>query len=137
MNTDGAVQGDGAGGDAFFSPAFMTRFLAHVATQPWAQQFHDALPVLGTDGTLATIQTSAPAAGKVHAKTGTFSSYDPLNKRSIVHAKGLAGYFTSKNGRQIAFAIYVNNLAANVSDPAVFAGQALGEIASIAWEVIK
>lgn len=137
LNTDGAVQGDGAGGDAFFSPAFMTRFLAHVATQPWAQQFHDALPVLGTDGTLATIQTSAPAAGKVHAKTGTFSSYDPLNKRSIVHAKGLAGYFTSKNGRQIAFAIYVNNLAADVPDPAVFAGQALGEIASIAWEVIK
>lgn len=122
LNTDGAVQGDGAGGDAFFSPAFMTRFLAFVAVQPWAQQFHDALPVLGTDGTLATIQASAPAAGKVHAKTGTFSSYDPLNKRMIVHAKGLAGYFTSRSGRQIAFAIYVNNLAANVPDPAVFAG---------------
>jgi D-alanyl-D-alanine carboxypeptidase/D-alanyl-D-alanine-endopeptidase (penicillin-binding protein 4) len=137
LNTDGAVQGDGAGGDAFFSPAFMTRFLAFVATQPWAQQFHDALPVLGTDGTLATIQPNAPAAGKVYAKTGTFSSYDPLNKRTIVHAKGLAGYFTSKSGRRIAFAIYVNNLAADVPDPAVFAGQALGEIASIAWEVIK
>lgn len=137
LDLDGAVQGDGAGGDAFFSPAFMTRFLALVATQPWAQPFHDALPVLGTDGTLATIQTSAPAAGKVHAKTGTYSSYDPLNKRTIVHAKGLAGYFTTKSGRQIAFAIYVNNLAASVPDPAVFAGQALGEIASIAWEVIK
>lgn len=137
LNTDGAVQGDGAGGDAFFSPAFMTQYLALVATQPWFEPFHAALPVLGSDGTLATIQPDAPAAGKVHAKTGTFSSYDPLNKRTIVHAKGLAGYFTSKSGRQIAFAIYVNNLAANVPDPAVFAGQALGEIASIAWEVIK
>ena len=137
LNTDGAVQGDGAGGDAFFSPAFMTRYLALVATQPWAESFRDALPILGTDGTLATIQPDAPAAGKVHAKTGTFSSYDPLNKRTIVHAKGLAGYFTSKSGRQIAFAIYINNLAANVPDPAVVAGQALGEIASIAWEVIK
>lgn len=137
LSTDGAVQGDGAGGDAFFSPAFMTRYLEYVAMQPWAQQFHDALPVLGTDGTLATIQTSAPAVGKVHAKTGTFSSYDPLNKRSIVHAKGLAGYFTSKSGRRIAFAIYLNNFAANVPDPATFAGQALGEIASIAWDVIK
>ncbi|MFA6167034.1 MAG: D-alanyl-D-alanine carboxypeptidase/D-alanyl-D-alanine-endopeptidase [Gemmatimonadaceae bacterium] len=137
LNLDGAVQGDGAGGDAFFSPTFMTRYLALVATQPWAEPFHDALPILGTDGTLATIQPDAPAAGKVHAKTGTFSSYDPLNKRTIVHAKGLAGYFTSKSGRQIAFAIYVNNLAANVPDPAVFAGQALGQIASIAWEVIK
>jgi D-alanyl-D-alanine carboxypeptidase/D-alanyl-D-alanine-endopeptidase (penicillin-binding protein 4) len=137
LNTDGAVQGDGAGGDAFFSPAFMTRYLEYVSTQPWAQQFHDALPVLGTDGTLAAIQTTAPAVGKVHAKTGTFSSYDPLNKRSLVHAKGLAGYFTSKSGRRIAFAIYVNNFAANVPDPAMLAGQALGEIASIAWEVIK
>ncbi|MHB8839476.1 MAG: D-alanyl-D-alanine carboxypeptidase/D-alanyl-D-alanine endopeptidase [Gemmatimonadaceae bacterium] len=137
LNTDGAVQGDGAGGDAFFSPAFMTRYLAHVATEPWAEPFHDALPVLGTDGTLATIQTAAPAAGKVHAKTGTYSSYDPLNKRSVVHGKGLAGYFTSRSGRRIAFAIYLNNFAASVPDPATVAGQALGEIASIAWEVIK
>jgi D-alanyl-D-alanine carboxypeptidase len=137
LNLDGAVQGDGAGGDAFFSPAFMTRYLELVASQPWAQAFEAALPILGVDGTLATIQPNAPAAGKVHAKTGTFSSYDPLNRRPIVHAKGLAGYFTSKSGRRIAFAIYVNNVAANVADPATVAGQALGEIASIAWEVIK
>ncbi len=136
LNLDGAVQGDGAGGDAFFSPAFMTRYLEYVAAQPWAEAFQAALPILGTDGTLAAIQPSAPAVGKVHAKTGTFSSFDPLNRRSIVHAKGLAGYFTSKSGRQIAFAIYVNNFA-GVPDPATFAGQALGEIASIAWEVIK
>jgi len=137
LNLDGAVQGDGAGGDAFFSPAFMTSYLAYVADQPWAEAFQGALPILGVDGTLATIQPTAAAAGKVHAKTGTFSSYDPLNRRSIVHAKGLAGYFTSKSGRRIAFAIYVNNVAANVPDPAMLAGQALGEIASIAWEVIK
>lgn len=137
LNLDGAVQGDGAGGDAFFSPAFMTRYLEMVAAQPWAQAFHDALPILGTDGTLATIQPDAPAVGKVHAKTGTFSSYDPLNRRPVVHAKGLAGYFTSKSGRRMAFAIYVNNVAANMPDPAIVAGQALGEIASIAWEVIR
>lgn len=137
LNTDGAVQGDGAGGDAFFSPSFMTRYLEHVAAQPWGVAFHDALPVLGTDGTLATIQTAAPAAGKVHAKTGTFSSYDPLNKRQIVHAKGLAGYFTSRSGRRIAFAIYLNNFAANVPEPTTVAGQALGEVASIAWEIIR
>ncbi len=137
LNLDGAVQGDGAGGDAYFSPAFMTRYLELVSTQPWAEAFHDALPILGTDGTLATIQTNAPAAGKVHAKTGTFSSYDPLNKRPIVHGKGLAGYFTSKSGRRIAFAIYVNNFATNEPDPTTLAGQALGEIASLAWEIIK
>jgi D-alanyl-D-alanine carboxypeptidase/D-alanyl-D-alanine-endopeptidase (penicillin-binding protein 4) len=108
-----------------------------IATKPYAAAFRSALPVLGKDGTLALIQVNAPAAGKVSAKTGTFSSYDPLNRRSIVHAKGLAGYFTSKSGREIAFAIYVNNVAVGSGDAAMIAGQALGEIASIAWETIK
>ena len=137
LDLDGAVQGDGAGGDAYFSPSFMTRYLAMVAGQPWAGAFRDALPILGTDGTLAAIQVGSPAAGKVFAKTGTFSSFDPLNRRSLVHAKGLAGYFTSKSGRQMAFAIYVNNLAIASGDPAALAGQTLGEIAAIAWEVIR
>ncbi len=137
LDLDGAVQGDGAGGDAFFSPAFMTRYLAMVASQPWAAAFKDALPILGTDGTLAKIQVEAPGAGKVFAKTGTYASFDPLNRRTIVHAKGLAGYFTSRSGRSMAFAIYVNNLAVATGDPALTAGQALGEIASIAWEIIR
>ncbi len=137
LDLNGAVQGDGAGADAYFSPAFMTRYLEVIAGKPWAAAFKAALPILGKDGTLAAIQVNAPAAGQVHAKTGTFSSFDPLNRRSIVHGKGLAGYFTTKSGREIAFAIYVNNVAANVPDPALLAGQALGEIASIAWEVIR
>lgn len=122
----GAVQGDGAGGDAFFSPRFMSRYLALIATRPWAQAFLDALPVLGRDGTLATIQVASPGAGKVFAKTGTYSTYDPLNRRTLVTGKGLAGYFTSKSGRRIAFAIYVNNLAVKAGEPAIVAGQALG-----------
>jgi D-alanyl-D-alanine carboxypeptidase/D-alanyl-D-alanine-endopeptidase (penicillin-binding protein 4) len=137
LDVNGAVQGDGAGGDAFFSPAFMSRYLAMVATKPYAAAFRAALPVLGRDGTLAMIQVNAPAAGKVFAKTGTFGSFDPLNRRSITHGKGLAGYFTSKSGREIAFAVYVNNVAISGRDPALVAGQALGEIASIAWETIK
>ena len=43
--------------------------------------FRNALPVLGTDGTLWNIQTSSPAAGHVFAKTGTFAVDDPLNRR--------------------------------------------------------
>ena len=137
LDLDGAVQGDGAGGNAYFSPRFMSRYLAYVSTRPWATAFHDALPVLGRDGTLATIQVGSPGAGQVHAKTGTFSIYDPLNRRTLVTAKGLAGYFTSKSGKRIAFAIYVNNLAVKEGDPALVAGQALGEIASLAWEHIR
>jgi len=137
LDLRGAVQGDGAGGDAFFSPAFMTRYLAMIATKPYAATYRAALSILGKDGTLAKIQVNAPAAGKVFAKTGTYGSYDPLNRRQIIHGKGLAGYFTSKSGREIAFAIYVNNVSVTGGDPATIAGQALGEIASIAWETIK
>lgn len=136
LDLDGAVQGDGAGGDAFFSPAFMARYLAMISGKPYAAPFRASLPILGRDGTLAAIQVNSPGAGKVFAKTGTFSSFDPLNRRSIVHGKGIAGYFTAKSGREIAFAVYVNNVAGGV-DPAGVSGQALGEIASIAWETIK
>ena len=137
LDLNGAVQSDGAGGAAFFSPAFMTRLLATVAAKPWGSAFRSALPVLGRDGTLATIQVKSPGAGSVFAKTGTYGAYDALNRRSIVHGKGLAGYFTSRAGRRIAFAIYVNNIAVAGQDPAIVAGQALGEIASLAWESIR
>ena len=137
LDLDGAVQGDGAGGDAFFAPAFVTRFLAMVWQRPYAAAFKAALPTLGVDGTLAAIQKGSAGAGKVFAKTGTYGRYDPLNRRQVIHGKGLAGFFTTASGREVAFAIYVNNVAANVPDPAVLAGQALGEIASIAWETIR
>jgi D-alanyl-D-alanine carboxypeptidase/D-alanyl-D-alanine-endopeptidase (penicillin-binding protein 4) len=137
LDLGGAMQGDGAGAEALFSPAFMTRYLELVATQPWGPALRDALPVLGKDGTLAEIQIDSPAAGKVHAKTGTYGVYDPLHRRVIITGKGLAGYLTSKGGRDIAFAIYLNNFAADVPDAATVAGQALGEIAAIAWEVIR
>jgi D-alanyl-D-alanine carboxypeptidase/D-alanyl-D-alanine-endopeptidase (penicillin-binding protein 4) len=137
LDLEGAVQGDGAGGDAYFAPAFMTRFLAMVWQRPWAAGFKAAMPTLGVDGTLATIQKGSAGAGKVFAKTGTYGSYDPLNRRQVIHGKGLAGYFTTRSGREVAFALYVNNVAAKVPDPAVLAGQALGEIASIAWETIR
>lgn len=137
LDLGGAVQGDGAGGDALFSPRFMSHYLALIATRPWAAAFQAALPVLGRDGTLVTIQVTAPAAGKVFAKTGTYAKYDPLNRRTLVTGKGLAGYFTSKRGRRIAFALYVNNLAVAKGDPAIVAGQALGEIASLAWEHLR
>ncbi|MBK6459138.1 MAG: D-alanyl-D-alanine carboxypeptidase/D-alanyl-D-alanine-endopeptidase [Gemmatimonadetes bacterium] len=137
LDLNGAVQGDGAGGDAYFSPRFMSRLLAKVWTKPWAQDFKMAMPTLGKDGTLAQIQVNSPGAGKVFAKTGTFGSFDPLNRRQLIHGKGLAGFFTTKSGREIAFAIYVNNVSVASGDPAVVAGQALGEVASIAWESVK
>ena len=115
----------------------MTRYLAVAGARPWGEAFKNALPVLGTDGTLAEIQVGSPAAGHVHAKTGTYGTYDPLHRRVVITGKGLAGYMTTRSGRQVAFAVYLNHFAADVTDPATVAGQALGEIAAIAWEVIR
>ncbi len=62
-----------------------------MAKQKDFQDFYNALPVLGRDGTLFDIQTASPAAGNVHAKTGTYAVNDPLNRRTFVTGKGLAG----------------------------------------------
>jgi PBP4 family serine-type D-alanyl-D-alanine carboxypeptidase len=133
-----AGQGDGAGGaqSAFFSPDFMVHYLAYMATRPDTALFRTALPILGRDGTLWNIQRDSPAAGKVFAKTGTYGVYDPLNKRSIITGKGLAGYMTTSSGRRLSFAIYGNRIPfppGYEGDPALVVGQALGEIAVAMW----
>lgn len=133
-----ASQGDGAGGaaSAFFSPSFMAHYLAYMATRSDTAVFRRALPILGRDGTLWNIQPETPAAGKVFAKTGTFSVRDPLNRRTIVTGKGLAGYMTTSSGHRLAFAIYANRIPFPPDyrgDAALLVGQALGEIAVAMW----
>ena len=95
-DVSGASQSDGAGADAHFTPDFMVHYLAFMAKQPAAAIFHDALPILGKDGTLWNIQVKSPAAGAVHAKTGTYSVEDLLHEGMMVTGKGLAGYMTTK-----------------------------------------
>jgi PBP4 family serine-type D-alanyl-D-alanine carboxypeptidase len=139
LDLTGAQQADGAGGNAHFTPAFMCSFLAHMARQPNFQDFYNALPVLGRDGTLFDIQPNAAAAGHVHAKTGTFAVGDPLNGRLLVTGKGLAGYMTTARGERLAFAAYINNVSVPPELDAVkrITGQALGEIAAAAYEAAK
>ena len=135
LDLTGASQGDGAGGNAHFSPEFMVSYLVYMSKQKDFQTFYDALPILGRDGTLFDIQAASPAAGHVHAKTGTFSVYDPLNRKLLVTAKGLAGYMTTRTGEHLAFALYVNNVsvAAESAEIKRVAGQMLGELAAAAY----
>lgn len=137
LDLSGASQADGAGGSAHFTPDFMVHYLAYIAKQPFFQTFHDALPLLGKDGTLWNIQTDSPAAGHVYAKTGTFGGPDRLNHMEMVTGKGLAGYVTTIAGRHLAFAIYVNNVEVSREEPDAvtkIVGQALGEIAAAGYE---
>ena len=137
LDVSEASQGDGAGGapGAGFAPDFMVHYLAYMAREKSWPTFFTALPVLGRDGTLWNIQTTSPAAGHVHAKTGTLIFYDPLNRNLMVTAKGLAGYLTTPDGRHLAFALYVNRVSVPLDEESAtkIAGQALGEIAAVAY----
>jgi len=136
LDISGASQGDGAGGSAHFTPSFMVRFLAAMAKRADFQKYFTALPVLGRDGTLWNIQTDSPAAGNVHAKTGTFVEEDLLNDGMIVDGKGLAGYMTTADGRRLAFAIYANNVPVSLEPDAItkVVAQAVGEVAAAGYE---
>ncbi|MFZ0688698.1 MAG: D-alanyl-D-alanine carboxypeptidase/D-alanyl-D-alanine-endopeptidase [Acidobacteriaceae bacterium] len=138
LDLTGAAQSDGAGGDAFFSPDFMVHYLRFMSAQKDFDLFYRSLPILGKDGTLAKIQVASPAAGHVHAKTGTFSVFDALNKRLTVTGKGLAGYMDTATGQHLILALYVNMVSVSLDDPDAtqkIAGEALGAIAAAAYDV--
>ncbi len=139
LDLSGASQADGAGGaaSAYYTPDFMVHYLAYMAAQPICSIFQNALPILGRDGTLASIQRDSPAAGHVFAKTGTFDSFDLLNMQIMLLGKGLAGYTTTPSGQHLAFAIYVNHVALPDDPDAVqtIAGEALGVIASAVYSL--
>ncbi|TSA56426.1 MAG: peptidase S13, partial [Planctomycetaceae bacterium] len=92
--------------------------------------YHDALPILGVDGSLAhNVPPDSPARGKVHAKTGTIVTGDLLNLRPLLLVKGLAGYMTAASGRKLAFAVYVNNVPLKELNDIVQVGNDLGTLA--------
>ena len=129
------VQNDGEGANAFFRPVDIVHFLAYVRRRPFYSDIYRGLPVLGVDGTLFNIQNRAPAAGKVHAKTGTNGNGDLLNgNRLFLTGKGLVGYMTTRGGRHVAFCIYLNNFAmAPNADVMHSAGELVGEIATMGY----
>ena len=136
LDVGSAMQSDGAGADAFFTPDFMVHYLTFLSEQSFAPKFRAALPVMGKDGTLVAIQKDSPAAGHVFAKTGTYGVPDLLNHELFITGKGLAGYIVTAKGQTLAFSAYVNLVPAG-GDPAAAllrAGNVLGEIAGTVYE---
>jgi N-acyl-D-amino-acid deacylase len=137
LDLSGAAQSDGAGGNAYFSPDFMVQYLLYMSKQKNYNDFYRGMPILGKDGTLVKIQVNSPAAGHVHAKTGTFNLYDALNKKMMVTGKGLAGYMDTAKGEHLILALYLNMVSVPLDDPDAtqkIAGEALGEIAAAAYD---
>jgi len=136
LDLSAAVQSDGAGGAAMYTPDFMVRFLLHLTKQPFAADFKRALPILGKDGTLVEIQVDSPAAGHIFAKTGTYATGNALSRGGIITGKGLAGFVETKDGRHLAFAAYINFVPLKEMDEnsMKMVGQAVGEIAAAAYD---
>ena len=103
---------DGEGGlmTDLCTPKSVVTLLKHMKGTPYYDVYLNALPILGVDGTLAHIVApSSPAKGKVFAKTGTTILGGNVKGKIILLTRGLAGYITSKKGKKLIFALYINN----------------------------
>jgi D-alanyl-D-alanine carboxypeptidase/D-alanyl-D-alanine-endopeptidase (penicillin-binding protein 4) len=91
------ADGSGLSREDLVAPDAIVRLLEFMARSPHFRTFFDALPVAGADGTLADRFKGTPAAGRIHAKTG-----------SIEHVDSLSGYMGLPNGKRVAFSIIGN-----------------------------
>lgn len=94
------VQTDGSGLSRhdMVTPRAMLVLLRYAQTRPWFESFFASLPVAGVDGTLEERMKNTPAAGRVHAKTG-----------SVEHVRTMSGFADTPGGRRLAFSFMSNN----------------------------
>jgi D-alanyl-D-alanine carboxypeptidase/D-alanyl-D-alanine-endopeptidase (penicillin-binding protein 4) len=103
--------GAGGGNGDRVTPRATVQLLQGLARRSDFGVFKAGLPVLGVDGTLVdAVPAGSPARGKVWAKTGTYGDPDLLNDRMLLRSKALAGAMTTKAGRSLFFAFFVNEV---------------------------
>jgi D-alanyl-D-alanine carboxypeptidase len=126
------VDGSG-GGQTTATNSTVTRFLAEMHARPTFREYLASFPILGVDGSLATVTdfeseaTLAPAKGQVHAKTGTFIEGD------FIKGQAFAGYITAKSGRKLAYQLVVNNVPFKTISDVIQVFQDEGTISAILW----
>ncbi|HUF62691.1 MAG TPA: D-alanyl-D-alanine carboxypeptidase/D-alanyl-D-alanine-endopeptidase [Verrucomicrobiales bacterium] len=127
----------GAGGERAdrVTPRAAVRFLRYMASHRDAEAYRAALPVLGVDGTLAdVVDPGSPARGKVRAKTGTLVWRSGLDGRYLLTSKALSGFLETASGRELVFAIFVNDVLVDDRAKVREAGKRLGKICEILVE---
>jgi len=100
IDPDDVVQSDASGLSRhdLVTPRAIVALLTFVQGQPWFATFYDSLPVAGVDGTLEERMKNTPAAGHIHAKTG-----------SVEHVRTLSGFAETLSGRRLTFSFLSNN----------------------------
>jgi serine-type D-Ala-D-Ala carboxypeptidase/endopeptidase (penicillin-binding protein 4) len=92
------LDGSGLSRRDLVTPAATVQLLLYAVRQPWGAAFEESLPVSGVDGSLSDRFQNTPAAGLIHAKTGSLS-----------HVNALSGYGQTQKGRKFVFSILCNN----------------------------
>jgi D-alanyl-D-alanine carboxypeptidase/D-alanyl-D-alanine-endopeptidase (penicillin-binding protein 4) len=92
------LDGSGLSRRDLVTPAAVVRLLTYAAHQPWGVAYEGTLPVAAVDGSISERFVKSPAAGLVHAKTGTLS-----------HVNALSGYAQTTRGKRFVFSIFCNN----------------------------
>lgn len=90
--------GSGLSNHDAVTPNLLLQILVGMYRTPVFDDFYDAFPVAGVDGTLKNRMIATAAQGNVHAKTGY-----------IDHVRSLSGYVTSRDGEHLAFVMIAND----------------------------
>ena len=80
------------------TPRAIVTLLGFAQKQTWFGPYYASLPVAGQDGTLEDRMKNTPAAGRIHAKTG-----------SVEHVRTLSGFAETPSGRRLIFSFLSNN----------------------------
>jgi D-alanyl-D-alanine carboxypeptidase/D-alanyl-D-alanine-endopeptidase (penicillin-binding protein 4) len=80
------------------TPRSIVTMLSFAQKQSWFATYYASLPVAGVDGTLEDRMKNTPAAGRIHAKTG-----------SVEHVRTLSGFAETAGGRRLIFSFLSNN----------------------------
>ncbi|MFI0432381.1 MAG: D-alanyl-D-alanine carboxypeptidase/D-alanyl-D-alanine-endopeptidase [Candidatus Nanopelagicales bacterium] len=127
------LDGSGLTGN-YITASSQTQLESVFAARPDGSRWRSALPIMGVDGSIATVQKDSPAAGQVSAKTGTLADGDLLNNRLRVAVKSLGGYMTAKSGREISVAIIMNQAMFDDIQGVFKANEDLGAVATQIWQ---
>ncbi len=102
ISPDDVVQSDASGLSRhdLVTPRAIVALLQFAQKQPWFETYFNSLPVAGVDGTLEDRMKNTPAAGHIHAKTG-----------SVEHVRTLSGFADTPSGRGLIFSFLSNNQA--------------------------
>ncbi|HNW49987.1 MAG TPA: D-alanyl-D-alanine carboxypeptidase/D-alanyl-D-alanine-endopeptidase [Prolixibacteraceae bacterium] len=99
------VDGSGLSRQNAFTAKTLVDILVYMKNKsPWFDAFKKSIPLTGIEGTQKNYFQESVLKGKANAKTG-----------SMTRVRSMAGYMTTQHGKEIAFAMIINNYSTTSS----------------------